>query len=164
MKVTDLMTRTPSFCLPDTNLGSATELMWKANCGCLPVLSVDGKVSGVITDRDICVALGTRNRVAGEVTVAEVMSEKLYCCAPDDEIHLALQTLRDAKVRRLPVVGRDGSLVGILSVDDILSRAEPRGLGKEPELSADEVIRTFRSIAQRRAPEIATPRTAAARG
>ena len=162
MRVRDLMTGKPCYCLPDTNLGCATELMWNANCGCLPVVSVDGKVSGVITDRDICVALGTRNRLAGDVMVAEVMSDKLHCCAPEDEIHLALQTFREARVRRLPVVAKDGSLIGVLSIDDILSRAEPRGLGKEPELSADEAIRTFRSIAQRRAPEIAATRTVAA--
>jgi CBS domain-containing protein len=161
MKVKDLMTATPSSCQPETNLGSATELMWNANCGCLPVLSVDGKLSGVITDRDICVALGTRNRVAGEVTVAEVMSDKLHCCAPEDEVHLALETFRKAKVRRLPVVARDGALVGVLSIDDILSRAEPKGHGREPELSTDEAIRTFRSITQRRAPEISATRTVA---
>jgi len=162
MKVKDIMTDTPCYCLPETNLASATELMWNANCGCLPVLSADGKVSGVITDRDICVALGTRNRVAGDVTVCEVMSDKLYCCAPEDEIHLALQTFRDAKVRRLLVVGRDGSLVGVLSMDDILLRAEPMGLGKEPELSTDEVIRTFRWVTQRRTPKIAMTSTATA--
>ena len=94
MKVKDIMTDTPCYCLPKTNLGSAIELMWNANCGCLPVLSADGKVSGVVTDRDICVALGTRNRVASDVTVGEVMSDKLYSCAPEDEIHLALQTFR----------------------------------------------------------------------
>ena len=154
MKVKDLMTEKPCFCPPDANLGTATELMWNANCGCLPVVSGEGKVRGVITDRDICVALGTRNRVAGDVTVAEVMSPKLYFCGPDDEIHLALQAFKEARVRRMPVVGREGSLVGILSIDDILSRAEPRGLGKEPELSTDEVIRAFRSIAPQRMPEI----------
>ena len=162
MKVSDLMTQTPTYCLPDTNLGSATELMWNANCGFLPVVSVDGKVSGVVTDRDICVALGTRNRVAGDVTVAEVMSDKLYCCAPEDEIHLALETFGEARVRRLPVVARDGSLIGVLSIDDILSRAEARKLGNEPELSTEEAIRTFRSIAQRRATEVAATLTVAA--
>jgi len=90
------------------------------------------------------------------------MSDKLYCCAPEDEIHLALQTFRDAKVRRLLVVGRDGSLVGVLSMDDILLRAEPLRLGKEPELSTDEVIRTFRWVTQRRTPKIAMTSTATA--
>jgi CBS domain-containing protein len=162
MKVKDLMTKEPCYCMPETNLGSATELMWNANCGCLPVLSAEGKVSGVITDRDICMALGTRNRFAGDVTVAEVMSPKLYFCAPEDDIHQALQTLGEAKVRRLPVVGQDGSLCGVLSVDDILSHAEPKALGREPELSTDEVIRTFRAIVPRRVPQnVATHSVAA---
>ena len=115
-----------------------------------PVESAEGKVIGVITDRDICVALGTRNRPAGEVTVAEVLTGKLYSCAPDDDIHMALQTLKEAAVRRLPVISHNGTLVGVLSMDDILLRAQPSSLGKEPELSSDEVIRTFRSITQRR--------------
>ena len=51
----------------------------------MPASLDDGwKLSGVITDRDICVALATRNRIAGDVTVAEVMSDRLYCCAPED--------------------------------------------------------------------------------
>ena len=162
MKVKDIMMGTPYYCQPETNLGSATELMWNANCGFLPVESVEGKVIGVITDRDICVALGTRNRPAGEVTVAEVLSGKLYSCAPDDDIHMALQTLKESAVRRLPVISQNGTLVGVLSMDDILLRAEPSSLGKEPELSSDEVVRTFRSITQRRVPKIAAARTAAA--
>ena len=75
----DVMKETPYYCQPENNLASATELMWTANCGFLPVQSADGKVIGAITDRDICIALGTRNRLAGEVTVAEVLSGRLGC-------------------------------------------------------------------------------------
>jgi len=152
MKTKEVMTGTPYYCQPETNLGSATELMWNANCGFLPVEAADGKVIGVITDRDICVALGTSGRSSGDVTAAEVMSGKLYSCAPDDDIHVALQTLREAKVRRLPVIAADGSLVGVISIDDIVFRAEPLSLGKEPELSSDEVVRTFRTINQQLVP------------
>jgi len=152
MKTKEVMTGTPYYCQPETDLGSATELMWNANCGFLPVEAADGKVIGVITDRDICVALGTSGRSSGDVTAAEVMSGKLYSCAPDDDIHVALQTLREAKVRRLPVIAADGSLVGVISIDDIVFRAEPLSLGKEPELSSDEVVRTFRTINQQLVP------------
>jgi len=161
MKVKDAMMETPYYCQPESNLGSATELMWNANCGFLPVQSADGKVIGVITDRDICIALGTRNCPAGEVSVSQVMSGKLYSCAPDDDIHTALQTMMEAKIRRLPVMAQNGTLVGVLSMDDILFRAEPRSPGKEPELSSDEVVRTFRSIAQRGDPDVKAKRTAA---
>src|ERR1700739_2656271 len=109
MKVKEVMKKTPYYCQSDANLGSATELMWNANCGFLPAESADGKVIGVITDRDICIALGTRNRLASEVTVGEVMSGKLYFCEPDDDIHMALLTMGQAKVHRLPVIAPNGT-------------------------------------------------------
>jgi len=58
-------------------------------------------VIGAITDRDICIAPGTRSRPSGDINVGEVMSGKLYACAPDDDIHVALQTMKERKVRRL---------------------------------------------------------------
>lgn len=149
MKVKELMSASPSYCQLETNLGSATELMWNANCGFLPVEAEDGKVIGVLTDRDICVALATRNRLAGEVTVGEVMSDKLYSCDPDDEIHIALQTMKESNVRRLPVIAKNGTLVGVVSMDDIMLHAEPTSMGRHPELSNDEVVRAYRAIAQR---------------
>jgi len=155
MKVKDVMTEAPYYCQPETNLGSATELMWNADCGFLPVRSVDGKVVGVVTDRDICVALGTRNRLPGDVTAGEVMSGRVYSCAPDDDIHTALQTMKEGKVRRLPVITKNGTLVGVVSTDDVLLRAESTSLGPQPELSSDEVVRAFRRITQRQIPPFA---------
>jgi len=162
MKVKEVMMGTPYFCRPDTNLGSATELMWNANCGFLPVETSDGKVIGVVTDRDICVALGTRSRLAGDVFVGEVMTGKLYSCLPDDDVHVALQTMKEGKVRRLPAIAQDGTLVGVISMDDILVRTEPVSLGKEPELSTDEVVRTYRAITQRQVPQVVAKHAAAA--
>jgi CBS domain-containing protein len=150
MKVRELMTGTPCYCGPQANLGTATELMWRANCGFLPVLSAEGKLIGVITDRDICIALGTRNCLASQLNVAELMSGKLHSCGPEDDIHSALQTMGEAKVRRLPVRAQNGTLAGVLSLHDILLRAEPVGYGKTPELSRDEVMRTLRSILRER--------------
>jgi predicted transcriptional regulator len=116
----------------------------------------------VITDRDICIALGTRSRLAGDIAVGEVMSGKLYSCAPDDEIHFTLQTMKEEKVRRLPVVGQKGSLVGVISMDDILLRTEPMSLGREPELSSDEVVRAYRAITQRQVSQVVAKQAAAA--
>lgn len=162
MKVREVMMGTPYFCRPDANLGSATELMWNANCGFLPVKAVDDKVIGVITDRDICIALGTRSRLAGDITVGEVMTGKLSSCLPDEEIHVALQTMKEGRVRRLPVIAKDGSLVGVISMDDILVRTEPIGLGREPELSTDEIVRTYRAITQHQVPQVVAKHAAVA--
>jgi CBS domain-containing protein len=162
MKVNEVMMGTPYYCQAETSLGSATELMWNANCGFLPVEAPNGKVIGVITDRDICIALGTRSRLAGDIAVGEVMSGKLYSCGPDDDIHMALQTMKEGKVRRLPVIAQKGSLVGVISMDDILLRTEPMSMGKEPELSSDEVVRAYRAITQRQVPQVVAKQAAAA--
>jgi|SRR5215467_7885388 len=162
MKVKEVMIGTPYYCQPETNLGSAIELMWNANCGFLPVEGTDGKVVGVITDRDISVALGTRNRLPGDVSVGEVMSGTVYSCDPDDDIHIALQTMKEGRVRRVPVITKSGNLVGVVSTDDVLLRAEPTSMGKHPELSTDEVVRTFRSITQRQVPQVTAKRAATA--
>jgi CBS domain-containing protein len=162
MKVKEVMMGTPYTCHKDANLGEATELMWKGNCGFLPVTGPDGKVCGVITDRDICIALGTRNKIAGEVNVGDVSCGKLYACGPEDEIHVALLTMREGKVRRLPVIDSGGKAVGVLSMDDVLLHAEPVGTGKIVELSTDEVVRSYRAINQRQLPEVVKKQTAAA--
>ena len=154
MKVKEVMMGTPYTCDRNANLGEATELMWKGNCGFLPVTGPEGKVCGVITDRDICIALGTRNKLAGEVTVGEVSDGKLHACSPEDEIHVALLTMREGKVRRLPVIDSDGKAVGVLSMDDVLLHAEPAASGKIVELSTDEVVRSYRAINQRELPEV----------
>jgi CBS domain-containing protein len=96
MKVKDAMMGTPYYCQLDTNLGSVAELMWIGNCGFLPVTGHDGKIAGVITDRDICIALATRNRLAGGVTVREVMTNRLFACSPDDDVYAAMQIRREA--------------------------------------------------------------------
>src|SRR5260370_25370916 len=119
MKVKEVMMGTPYYCQPETNRGSATEVMWNANWGFLPVEAAEGKVIGVITDRDICIALGTRNPLAGYVTVSEVMPGKLYSCAPDDDIHLALQPMKEGKVRQLAVIAAKLPVVGHGSRDPV---------------------------------------------
>jgi len=162
MKVKEVMMCTPYTCRREASLGEATELMWRGNCGFLPMIGPDGKVCGVITDRDICIALGTRNKVAGEVTAGEVSGGKLFACSPEDEIHVALLTMREGKVRRLPVIDSEGKAVGVLSMDDVLLRAEPSGSGKIVELSTDEVVRSFRVINQRELPQVVKKQTAAA--
>lgn len=136
--------------------------MWKGNCGFLPITGADNQVCGVITDRDICIALGTRNKLAGEVTAGEVTAGKLYACSPEDEIHVALLTMQEGRVRRLPVIDSDGKAVGVLSMDDVLLRAEPSSSGRIVELSTDEVVRSYRAINRRDLPLVMEKRAAAA--
>jgi CBS domain-containing protein len=124
MKVNEVMTKSPAYCSTDTNLGAAAEIMWKRNCGFLPVVSPQQNVVGVITDRDMCIAMATRNRLPGQVTVQEISSMVTYSCRPDDDVQAAMETMADKKVRRLPVIDAAGKLEGILSVDDVILRTD----------------------------------------
>ena len=163
MSVKNVMVRTPAFCASETNLGTAAEVLWNRNCGILPIVNVHQKVVGVVTDRDLAIAMGTRNRLPGEITLAEVASGKLYSCKPDDGIPAALKTMAENKVRRLVVVNAEGKLEGILSMDDIVLRAETTtGVGKTPEVSSGDVIKTLKAIYGPQLPELARPAAAAA--
>jgi CBS domain-containing protein len=161
MKVKDVMVGTPVFCWPATNLGAAVELLWNANCGILPVANEEGKVIGVVTERDICMALGTRNRLPGEITVGEVTSGEVFACFTDDDIQTALGTMVREKVRRLPVLGKNRELLGILSLDDVVYDAEAPSSARRPELSYEDVVRTYKAISQHAVPELARQQYAA---
>jgi CBS domain-containing protein len=131
MKVRDVMTKNASFCGPESTLEEASFLMRKNNCGFLPVVGDGGNVIGVVTDRDMCIALGTRYRKPSDIRVWDVMPRKLFTCMEGDDIHCALKTLREARIRRLPVIDRDSALVGVLSVDDIVLHAREQLVRKD---------------------------------
>lgn len=136
------MTKDVSSCGRATNAAAAAEIMWTRNCGSLPIVEDGGRVVGIVTDRDLFIALGTRNQRAGDLPVAEIMNQDVSLCAPDDDIRAALKTMAHKQIHRLPVVDRDGALRGILSTDDIVVRAESDGLSKE-------VLKTIKAVCDR---------------
>ena len=95
MKVRDIMTQRAVCCGSTTNVGAAVEMLWVNNCGMLPVVDTDHKLIGIVTDRDICIALGTRRKLAGDLTVREVATAHVFTCSPNDEIHKALTTMAE---------------------------------------------------------------------
>ncbi len=143
MKVRDVMVKDVKFCSPKANLAAVAETLWKEGVGSLPVVE-DGRVLGFITDRDIAIALGTRNAMAGETLVREVALPKLFYCAPEDDIHVALQTMCAQRVRRLPVLDAKGALEGILCLDDIILFAEEA----PAELTYAAVVETLQGICE----------------
>lgn len=119
------MTQDVQTCRLETTLSDATMQMWKGDFGALPVLADDGKVVGMITDRDICIAAATKHSDPGTICVEEVMRRPIYVCSPDTDIREALKIMQQKQVRRLPIINpNDGKLVGILSLNDIALRAQ----------------------------------------
>lgn len=151
MKVGQVCARNVAHCTPETDLARAGGLMWEMDCGVLPVIAPDGKVLGVITDRDICIAASTRTRVPSEIFARDVMSEHLYSCRLTDTVRDALRTMRKHRVLRLPVVDARGKLRGLLSMTDILCHARPDHLGQTQELTYEDVMLTLQSISCSRA-------------
>lgn len=150
--VEDIMTRTPWCCAPETNLAEVSALMWKHDCGALPVVS-DGHVLGILTDRDLAIALGTRNLPASAMTASQVASSPVVYCRSSDDIHAALHLMGESKVRRLPVVDDNDTLVGMIGINDLILAARPVD-GRKPELDDEEVIETLRQISAHQAQQM----------
>ena len=140
MKVKDIMSREPCVCSPGTNLGEAAALMLTGDCGILPVVS-DGKLVGVVTDRDLYIALATRNALPAQLTAGDVVQQPVYSCSPDDEVQAALNLMKHHRVRRLPVAGFGDTVVGVISLNDIVLAAGGKGA-----ISDREVAETLRAI------------------
>lgn len=141
MKVKDIMTAQPLTCTPETNLAAAGALMLQGDCGVLPVVDAHGQLAGIVTDRDMCVALATRDKRASHVTVGEVARTSVITCGPEDDVHAALQTMKQHHVRRLPVEGFEHSVIGMLSMDDIV-----RSTGAAKTVQSEEVVDTLQTI------------------
>jgi CBS domain-containing protein len=140
MKVKDLMTKEPKTCTPETTLAAAAQLMWEGDCGILPVVD-DGELVGVITDRDMYIALATQNARASHLRIGAVARTLVATCEPEDDVRVALDRMKQARVRRLPVVGFGRTVLGILSMNDIVLAASD-----DSGVSAEEVVDTLRAI------------------
>jgi len=146
MKVKEVMTERVQCCTPETNLAVAAELMWNNDCGILPVVD-GGRLAGVITDRDICMALGTRNYPARDVVVRDVQTANVESCQPESDLQKAMEAMRRAKVRRLPVINESGVIQGILTLNDIELRVDR---AHAADLSYEQVINTIKAIDEHR--------------
>lgn len=148
MKVREIMTANPATCSPRDNLTTVAQQMWDFDCGVVPVVD-DGQLCGVITDRDICMALLFKGAPPAAVTVADVVNGRtVYSCAPDDEVAAALDLMRDYQVHRLPVI-EDGLLSGLLSLNDVVLEAGKES-GFEHRPTCDQVVDTMRGICAHR--------------
>lgn len=149
MRVEDVMNRAVASCRPGMNLAEAAALMWEYDCGALPVITETGELAGMVTDRDICIALGTRDVQPSLLTVGEVFKEHLAVCRASDDIGTALKMMRERKVRRLPVTGESRQLKGILSIDDVVLNARRNGGSAPSFISYADVVETLQGICVR---------------
>jgi CBS-domain-containing membrane protein len=143
MTIQEVLTPNVKSCSPDTDLAAAAKIMWDGDCGTVPVVNEERRVIGMITDRDICIAAATRATSPANIRAHEVMSAQVYTCRPEDDVRTALNTMKEQRVRRLPVVDQQQRLLGIVSLNDLAARAECR---KGADVPGDEFLDTMKAI------------------
>lgn len=142
------MTSDVSSCQRQATLTQAAMIMWQRDCGVVPVVDEHHRVVGMVTDRDIAIAAATKNRLIADILVAEILYGDVKACDPNDDVEDALKLMRKHQLRRLPVTSRDGVLLGIISLSDLL-RNTGKGKDKVPRkklLNTLREISTFRPI------------------
>ncbi len=150
MKVEQIMNRSVKSAHPKDSLNHAAQLMWDHSCGALVVIDAHSKPVGFLTDRDICMAAYTRGKLLGELTVEGAMAGRIECCHSDDELNSAMELMRARHMRRLPVIARDGTLAGILSLDDIANEAGHSLRGGVNQSLREQVADVFVAISHGR--------------
>jgi CBS domain-containing protein len=154
LRCRDIMTRDVTVATRDTTLDEVARMMRDEDTGVIPVVeqgetpsdsvtevqrvpartNANGRLVGLITDRDIVVRAIAEGRDARATRAEEVMTSELHTVRPNDRVIEAIRRMGDKQVRRLPVVDREGNLRGIISMADIALETEAdRELGEALE-------------------------------
>src|SRR3981081_612377 len=127
MKVKDVMHKGVDWVSPNTPVTELARLMREHDIGCIPIGENDQLV-GMVTDRDIvCKGLARNGFDPSRAMARDVMTSGIHCCREDDDLAKAVQHMETLKIRRLPVIGRNKRMVGMLALGDVSSSA-PGGM------------------------------------
>jgi CBS domain-containing protein len=124
--------------------------MWDHDCGFVPVVDASGAVAGVITDRDICIATATRRLLPEHISAAQAMASPIRACLADDNVSEVLATMKQARIRRVPVLDANGRLQGVISLNDLVLASDAT---RAPQ--ASEIVSTMAAICAHRQVETA---------
>lgn len=119
MKVKDAMHRGVDWVSPETPVTELAKLMRDRDIGSIPI-GRDDRLIGMVTDRDIvCKGLADDGFDSRSATARDVMTAGIHCCREDDDLAKAVRHMEELKIRRLPVIGKNMRMVGMLSVGDV---------------------------------------------
>ena len=151
MQIDQIMSKPVFTCGINDNLNIAAQLMWEHDCGAIPVVNDEGRLVGIVTDRDICMATYTQGSSPQAIPVSTAMAKDVRSCQPDDSIETVEQLMRESQVRRIPVVDDEGRPIGLVSLNDITREA---ARGKKRNGADREVVETLAAICQPRPREV----------
>jgi CBS domain-containing protein len=123
--VCEMMSRGVRTCSEHDSLWAAAKVLWEGDCGAVPVVGFENRLIGIITDRDICMAAYTQGGALSDLKVSRAMTRDVVSIAPSQTAQTATEVMQRRRVRRLPVVEANGTLVGMLSLADLLRVKDP---------------------------------------
>jgi CBS domain-containing protein len=123
MLVQEIMTTPVVACQSNETLNVAAQKMWDHDCGAIPIVNDKGKLVGIVTDRDVCMAAYTQARPLHELPIHIAMSKEILSVRPEQDIAEVEELMTAKQVRRIPVVDADGKPIAIVSISDIIRNA-----------------------------------------
>jgi CBS domain-containing protein len=122
MTVASVMTKKPACCTPKSTLTEVARMMIDNDCGQIPVVEdlTSNKLSGVVTDRDIATRIVAEGKNSADACACDCMSTPCVSVTDDSSLKSCCEMMETHKIRRMPVVDQQGSLVGIISLADIV--------------------------------------------
>jgi CBS domain-containing protein len=137
MNIREVMTERPECCGVNDTANDAVRVMWERDCGAVPVIDSMGRVSGIVTDRDLCMAAYFQGVPLSQIRLADVMTPQPATCTVDLDLASAERLMSERQIRRLPVVDASGALCGIVSLADVAMAVKRNGdaSGRSPESS-----------------------------
>jgi CBS domain-containing protein len=147
MRIHDIMSTPVVVCDLNDSLNGAARLMWEHDCGVVPVVKEDGRIAGILTDRDVSMAAYTQGKPLFDIAVGQAMAKRVFSCREDDSLESAARIMTDNHVRRLPVLDGHDRPVGLVSFSDIVRVASETLHGHEAD---HEVLRELAVITQPR--------------
>jgi CBS domain-containing protein len=137
IRIDQLMSHPVVTCRVSDNLATAAGSMWDHDCGAVVVVDDAGRLVGIVTDRDICMAAYTQGHALHEIPVATAMAREVFTCRRDDDLARAEEMMERHKVRRIPVVDAEGRPLGLLSLGDLARK------GAQPSASQQTLVTGF---------------------
>ena len=150
MRIADIMSHPVACCGIQASLREAAQLMWERDCGAVAVIDQDGRLTGIVTDRDICMAALTQGRHLEGMGVGSAMAKQVFSCGPDDAVEPITRMMGNKQVRRVPVVDADNRPIGMISMNDIVRDV---AFGVTRPGSERDVVRSLASISAPRGPQ-----------
>ena len=131
----EVMTRNPVCCLPTTMVEEAAKIMKRENIGPIPVIDDEQSQTlvGIVTDRDLALKIVAEGRDVKSTKVEAVMTRKVVTCRAEDDVQKALDAMAEHQLRRIPVVDKEGKILGIIAQADVATRVN------QPDKTAEVV-------------------------